>query len=279
MTYHTAVRPLTDEEYALLKEDIAKRGIITPVIIDVAGNIVDGFHRCKIAQELGISPIPSKQVDGTEAELRAMAIALNVARRQLTAEDRQELVAQLRAEGKSTREISSAIGVDPRTVRRDLAASGGANAPGDRVTGADGKSYPARRPTQESVEQPEADPEPDNVISVDFEAKRLPPTITNTPAERVGGVLGSYDNLRIQGDTDPVEFAKRVIEEVTQESGKWFYRGQYYTVRELVQQQGPEAADKLANNLIARGAGLLKSGREIRQIARKFGGQQLLAAE
>jgi hypothetical protein len=30
--YHAAVRPLTDDEYALLKEDIAKRGIISPII-------------------------------------------------------------------------------------------------------------------------------------------------------------------------------------------------------------------------------------------------------
>jgi hypothetical protein len=40
MAYHAAVRPLTDDEYALLKEDIAKRGIISPIIKDAAGNIV-----------------------------------------------------------------------------------------------------------------------------------------------------------------------------------------------------------------------------------------------
>ena len=79
--YHAAVRPLTDDEYALLKEDIAKRGIISPIIKDAAGNIVDGYHRNKIAEELGLTDIPIKQVDGTEAELQAMAIALNVARR------------------------------------------------------------------------------------------------------------------------------------------------------------------------------------------------------
>jgi ParB-like chromosome segregation protein Spo0J len=99
MAYHAAVRPLTGDEYALFKEDIAKRGIITPIIKDAAGNIVDGYHRHKIAEELGLTDIPVKQVDGTDAELRAMAIALNVARRQLTAEDRQELVTKLRARG------------------------------------------------------------------------------------------------------------------------------------------------------------------------------------
>lgn len=116
ITHHAAVRPLTEEEYALLKEDIAKRGIISPIIKDAAGNIVDGYHRNTIAEELGLTDIPIKQVDGTEAELQAMAIALNVARRQLDAEDRRELVAQLRAEGKSTRQIAEQLGVDQSTV-------------------------------------------------------------------------------------------------------------------------------------------------------------------
>jgi hypothetical protein len=60
MAYHAAVRPLTDDEYALLKEDIAKRGIISPIIKDAAGNIVDGYHRNKIAEELGLTDIPHK---------------------------------------------------------------------------------------------------------------------------------------------------------------------------------------------------------------------------
>ena len=117
--YHAAVHPLTDDEYALLKEDIAKRGIISPIIKDAAGNIVDGYHRNKIAEELGLTDIPIKQVDGTEAELQAMAIALNVARRQLDAEDRRELVAQLKAEGKSNRMIAETLGVSEARVRRD----------------------------------------------------------------------------------------------------------------------------------------------------------------
>jgi hypothetical protein len=58
--YHAAVRPLTEDEYALLKEDIAKRGIISPIIKDAAGNIVDGYHRNKIAEELGLTDIPHK---------------------------------------------------------------------------------------------------------------------------------------------------------------------------------------------------------------------------
>jgi ParB-like chromosome segregation protein Spo0J len=170
--YHAAVRPLTDDEYALLKEDIAKRGIITPIIKDADGNIVDGYHRDKIAKELGLTDIPVKQVDGTEAELQAMAIALNVARRQLNAEDRRELVAQLRAGGKSERQIAETLGVTKTTVHRDLEASG-PNGPVDRVTGKDGKSRPARmarKPKSTPATEEPQDPEPPKVTPTEPEA-------------------------------------------------------------------------------------------------------------
>jgi len=174
MAYHAAVRPLTDDEYALLKEDIAKRGIISPIIKDAAGNIIDGFHRNKIAEELGLTDIPIKQVDGTEAELQAMAIALNVARRQLDAEDRRELVTQLRAQGQSTRQIAEQLGVDPKTVRNDLnvAEATGENSPVDRVTGKDGKSRPARMTRKPkaapAVEEPRAQEQPKVVTTDDL---------------------------------------------------------------------------------------------------------------
>jgi transposase-like protein len=121
-----------------------KRGITPHTIKDTAGNIVDGYHRNKIAEELGLTDIPIKQVDGTEAELQAMAIALNVARRQLDAEDRRELVAQLRAEGKSIRQIAEQLGVPKSTVADDAAEATVRNRTVDRVIGKDGKSRPAR---------------------------------------------------------------------------------------------------------------------------------------
>ena len=55
----------------------AENGIIVQVIVDATGKIVDGVHRAKIGRELGIE-IPVRVVAGTEAELRALAIALNI---------------------------------------------------------------------------------------------------------------------------------------------------------------------------------------------------------
>jgi hypothetical protein len=61
---------------------------------------------------------------------------------------RQEVVAHLRAYGLSTRAIASAVGVDDKTVRRDLdsAAANAAPALPGRVAGLDGKSYASTRP-------------------------------------------------------------------------------------------------------------------------------------
>lgn len=60
--------------------------------------------------------------------------------------ERQAATAELAAEGMSTRAIAGAIGSSDATVRRDLAATGATDDAPERVTGLDGRSYPARKP-------------------------------------------------------------------------------------------------------------------------------------
>lgn len=72
----------------------------------------------------------------------------------LSREERPQLVAALREVGMSSRSIASALGVDPKTVRSDLASQGEENSPPATVTGADGKLYPStsgRRLTADEV--------------------------------------------------------------------------------------------------------------------------------
>ncbi len=74
--------------------------------------------------------------------------------RHLTPVQREELVtrrrnaAELRQEGKSTRQISDDLGVSETTVRRDLQVASPASFDdaGDAITGKDGKEYPAAQP-------------------------------------------------------------------------------------------------------------------------------------
>lgn len=150
--------PLSSEEYASLKADIAERGVLVPIEVDEDGAILDGAHRARAAAELGLAPPPRiVRHDLSEEAKRAHAIALNVHRRQLGPAERQALVSRLREMGQSTRTIAKTLGVGVGTVHRDLSGvpsgtpdspdeSGGDFSPPGRVTGADGKAYPAARP-------------------------------------------------------------------------------------------------------------------------------------
>jgi SAM-dependent methyltransferase len=74
---------LTPEEYAALKADIAKRGVLVPVEKDEDGNIIDGHHRDIIARELGVPCPEVVRHFGSEREKREHAILMNLARRHL----------------------------------------------------------------------------------------------------------------------------------------------------------------------------------------------------
>lgn len=136
---------LTEEEYEALKHDIAARGVQVPIEYDEKGGILDGHHRLRACQELGIKDWPRVvRVGMTEDQKREHVLALNLARRHLSKEQRAELVARLRAEGWSLRRIANRLNVDPMTVKHDL--SGVEFSTPDRIEGADGKSYPAHKP-------------------------------------------------------------------------------------------------------------------------------------
>jgi hypothetical protein len=138
--------PLTDETEADLAASIAERGVIYPAVYDQHGRTLDGNHRERLAGERGVDMPPPLVVEVRDDEhAREVALELNIARRHLSVPARQALVAGLRAEGKSTRAIAADLGVDPKTVRNDLKASGGDNSPPASVVGQDGKTYPAKR--------------------------------------------------------------------------------------------------------------------------------------
>ncbi len=93
MNDYQVMPPLSGEEYEALKADIAEHGVLVAVVKDQHGNILDGHHRVRIAAELGIGyPSEVREVaDGGAA--RDVALALNLARRHLTREQRRELIA------------------------------------------------------------------------------------------------------------------------------------------------------------------------------------------
>jgi hypothetical protein len=121
--------PLSDAEYAALRDSIAAEGIRVPVQVDERGVILDGHHRAAIAAELGID-CPTVVVSNldTEAAKRTVALSLNLSRRHLNREQtRQVIAASIEADPDlSDREHARRCGCSPTTVgsvRRELEVS------------------------------------------------------------------------------------------------------------------------------------------------------------
>ena len=121
--YATAIPPLQAEEYDALKADIRAHGVQVPVAVDEDGNILDGWHRAKIARELGITA-PTQVIAGlSDLEKRCYPYKAQNARRNLLPAQktllRQRMIAlaqELNQEGKSQAEIGLALGVARTTV-------------------------------------------------------------------------------------------------------------------------------------------------------------------
>lgn len=115
-------RPLTPIEFEALKADIAENGVLVPVEVDENGDILDGHHRVQAWQELReegvILPQWAKLIRQgmTEEQKRNHARKLNVLRRQMTRDEREQLMVDMRRDGMSYRQIANATGVSAPTA-------------------------------------------------------------------------------------------------------------------------------------------------------------------
>lgn len=150
MTKHPILPALSEEEYAALKADIAAHGVLSPIELDEAGNILDGHHRVRICREVGIKDFPSIIRTGlSEQEKIEHMLAVNLARRQMTKAQRQDVVLTLRRQQWSSPRIAAALGVSDQTVLNDLKDATSKNLEvllPERMIGKDGKHRPAIRP-------------------------------------------------------------------------------------------------------------------------------------
>ncbi len=126
--------PLRDAEYDALKADIAKRGIMVPAELDQDGNVLDGHHRMKIADELGIECPTVMRTFDTESDKREHVLKMNLLRRHLDALSWAEAFTRLlevRGVGRghganqgkhsaTVAECAEELGVPERTARHRL---------------------------------------------------------------------------------------------------------------------------------------------------------------
>lgn len=185
--------PLDAATEEALTESIKRFGVLVPVVVDQNGEILDGHHRSRIANALGIEYDVTRREVADDDEAREIARTLNMDRRQLDREQRREVVAHLWREGHSQRAIAGALGMSRGAIEYDIKSvkSGGLTKPTDRVTGTDGKSYPAVR----------KHPWRDDVVHVEQEQPCNPERRVYTPkkadGERVvAGILVQLRTIR-----------------------------------------------------------------------------------
>lgn len=149
---------LSEEEFALLRADIEKNGVVQPIICseDV---ILDGHHRWRVCRELGIEVPHIRLTARTEDEEIELLLGLNTHRRQLTRAQKREAIRAVldTFPERSDRWIAEMVGSTHPTVgavRKQMKDEGALENLSNRET-TDGRSYPSDRSA------PEPEPEED----------------------------------------------------------------------------------------------------------------------
>jgi ParB-like nuclease domain len=100
-----------------LKADIAKNGIIEPILI-FEGRILDGRNRYRAAKALGqLMPEDFTTFEGTYAEAEAYVFSTNFLRRQMTNAQKQEVIRKMieKYPNDSNRQIARRCGISSHT--------------------------------------------------------------------------------------------------------------------------------------------------------------------
>lgn len=174
-----------------LRASIERYGVLVPVVRDQHGNIIDGHHRARIADEMGVKYRVDIVSVADEDEARDIARHLNSRRRHLTGEQLREHIVMLAQRTTpdgvgelSPNEIAQVAGTSRAYVRKvldDPQVGTSANLP-DARRGADGKVYPAKRPTITAAKDTaEADKAQQALASL----PEPPPTETQTANEAI----------------------------------------------------------------------------------------------
>lgn len=85
--------PMSIEEFAAFKADVAENGLRDPVW-EWRGKVIDGRHRQRACDELGV-PCHYREWKGEEPELLAFVVSLNIHRRHLNESQRGLIAATL----------------------------------------------------------------------------------------------------------------------------------------------------------------------------------------
>lgn len=160
--------PLADDEFEGLKESVRESGILQAIVVDAATDtIIDGHHRWRAAQEVGLELVPVEAVGfADEADRMKVGVKLNAHRRQMTGEQKRSAIAALlKADPKqSNRAVAGAVGVSDKTVapvREDMERRAEIPHVSTRVDSL-GREQPASKPKPPEPDPPAPEPEPED---------------------------------------------------------------------------------------------------------------------
>lgn len=169
MTRYQPFNDLPAAQFSALVDDISKRGVLLPIIVDENGKTIDGHQRRRAAAEAGVE-CPQIVVEGLdEKEKETLALVLNLYRRHLSGVERTKAIQQLVNLGMSTRRMADVLGLSKSTVHREveeLSQMGQLDERPERTEGADGKSRPATMPKRPPKN---VDPETGEIVEGDGE--------------------------------------------------------------------------------------------------------------
>ena len=116
--------PLAIQDYrslraSILRDKEANCAKVTIVVNGATGEIVDGNHRLRVCEELGIEPQKVSVAYPTEHDVERAKVLLNLSRRHLTGNQRAELEGKLLLRGWTQQEVAEAMGVNQSTASRD----------------------------------------------------------------------------------------------------------------------------------------------------------------
>jgi N6-adenosine-specific RNA methylase IME4 len=116
--------PLAPADFASLRASIEARGVLTPIVVDERGRILDGHNRAEIAKALGIDCPRVVRDDLTDSrDKRLFAVEVNLTRCQLTDAQRvlvgMDLEPDVAAEAKARQRAGVAQEATARTDDED----------------------------------------------------------------------------------------------------------------------------------------------------------------
>ena len=127
---------LPEDELRELANDIKANGLQQP-IVKMDDTLLDGRNRLAACELVGIKP-EAKEYTGKDAT--AFIISINLKRRHLTREQRDDVIRGLREQGMTLTKIAKAVGVSVDTAHRAVSESSFTNS---EITNERGQSRPA----------------------------------------------------------------------------------------------------------------------------------------